>query len=475
MSIIVTENITTSGAAIPNAALTDETYVYVPEGIRVISTSSSGISSSQRDLFVAVDGLLLGSSYGMTLDGSIGNGCALSVMIGSSGRVTGISEQGVRLAAVNDILGGTIGTNRMTLNNAGEIASLDESAVYVGGAQTAQIVNSGLIRSAPIDPQYGQHGVVVSYVTDLDLINTGRIESNGLSTTVTMAAIWIENSVSDAFVRNHGTLVAREVAYVSNATTRDALHNFGTISGDVEMSNTATSVLRNFGTIDGNIDLRSGFDRYVGSAGSVVTGTVSGGAGDDLLIGGNGIDIFRGGSNNDRLHGFGGDDSLFGDSGNDMLRGMDGDDSLFGSDGNDLILGGNGDDMMSGGADRDTLIGGTGNDTLAGDQGRDTLTGGAGEDVFRFASVTHSGLGVFERDHIADFTRGQDRIDLGALTGPALAFNGTAALSGAGGSVRYVQTASLTIIDIDVTGDGVRDMQIELARPMELTASDFIL
>ena len=54
----------------------------------------------------------------------------------------------------------------------------------------------------------------------------------------------------------------------------------------------------------------------------------------------------------------------------------------------------------------DALDGKQGNDILAGGTGNDTLTGGAGTDQFHFSG---SG-GLFGRDVVTDFTRGQDDI-----------------------------------------------------------------
>ena len=72
--------------------------------------------------------------------------------------------------------------------------------------------------------------------------------------------------------------------------------------------------------------------------------------------------------------------------GNDTLAGGGGNDSLFGdSSSSPGALGG--DDLLDGGA------------------GNDFLLGGGGADVFRFAPAESAG-----RDHIADFTPGQDQL-----------------------------------------------------------------
>jgi Ca2+-binding RTX toxin-like protein len=65
---------------------------------------------------------------------------------------------------------------------------------------------------------------------------------------------------------------------------------------------------------------------------------------------------------------------------------------------------------LEGGAGRDRLFGGNGRDTLVGGDGADTLNGGFGADTFVF---DHADMG--ETDHITDFGRGADVIDLSGL------------------------------------------------------------
>jgi Ca2+-binding RTX toxin-like protein len=89
-----------------------------------------------------------------------------------------------------------------------------------------------------------------------------------------------------------------------------------------------------------------------------------------------------------------GNDSLIGAEGNDVLKGGGGRDELFGGEGNDILKGGGG---------RDTLTGDEGDDELDGGNGNDLLTGGDGGDVF-----------VFSRGHdtVTDFEQGDDQIDV---------------------------------------------------------------
>ena len=81
--------------------------------------------------------------------------------------------------------------------------------------------------------------------------------------------------------------------------------------------------------------------------------------------------------------------------------------TINGGNGNDLLVGGTGNDTINGGNGDDNLDGGTGRDTLIGGSGNDLLTGGNGADTFVLSNS--SGF-----DRITDFGNGNDVIDLSA-------------------------------------------------------------
>jgi Ca2+-binding RTX toxin-like protein len=144
-----------------------------------------------------------------------------------------------------------------------------------------------------------------------------------------------------------------------------------------------------------------------GAGGDLITG----GAGNDIVLGDNGIVRRSGGTvtsvettdgtigGDDVIDGGGGDNILLGGAGRDTMRGGSGDDIVVGdngiveltpagavvtsfdddADGADELHGGEGDDVLYGGGGDDELYGELGNDALHGQGGNDILLGDTGQ------------------------------------------------------------------------------------------------
>ncbi|NGO54820.1 calcium-binding protein [Allomesorhizobium camelthorni] len=157
--------------------------------------------------------------------------------------------------------------------------------------------------------------------------------------------------------------------------------------------------------------------------------------------------------------------------------------TLVGNSGANSLSGGDGNDYIVGGAGNDTLAGGAGNDTLIGGAGSDILNGGTGNDRFDFDAVSDSPAGPALRDSIVGgFSHGFDHIDLATIDANTLAagdqafsFIGSAAFSGVAGQLRYTNYSGNVIVDADVNGDSIADMQILVAGTNFMTGTDFIL
>lgn len=246
---------------------------------------------------------------------------------------------------------------------------------------------------------------------------------------------------------------------------------------------------------DGGADLRGGLGNdilqggmyssdmaYYDDASSSVTvnlskGTATGGSGNDTL---SGIENVYGSSHNDILTGNDLGNYLEGQEGNDVLAGGKGNDTLNGSNGKDVLQGGDGDDWLYGGSGNDTLQGGRGNDTLyvEGGGGNDKLTGGAGIDNFMFMS--NDSLVT-----ITDFTVVDDTIVLDNYTFYSLMYTygtlpadefviGTQALD-TNDFIIYNDVAGALLYDADGSDGGAAIEIATIGTGLAMTNEDFVV
>jgi hypothetical protein len=179
---------------------------------------------------------------------------------------------------------------------------------------------------------------------------------------------------------------------------------------------------------------------------------LGGTAGNDILLGGRGMDTIWGDAGNDRIdagdeadqvHGGDGDDIitdhgtvaggadfLRGDEGNDVISGGAGNDVLFGGGGNDFIVTGNdftevfagrGDDFILGGNGPDGLMGNEGNDWIEGGEGFDGLSGENSQLFFNSTIVGHDVLNGNGNDTDYDGESGDDIMIQGPASSAATA------------------------------------------------------
>jgi Ca2+-binding RTX toxin-like protein len=151
------------------------------------------------------------------------------------------------------------------------------------------------------------------------------------------------------------------------------------------------------------------------------------------------------------------------------MFGGSGDNDLSGLGGNDRLSGGEGDDVLNGGAGKDVVLGG---------RGQDLLTGGRGDDRFVFEAAPESGPGGKERDTIADFESGSDRIDLDVIDARidkpgdnAFVYIGSAAFTGRSGQLSYQDGR----LQGDIDGDGVADFAVDIDGGPPMSADDLVL
>jgi Ca2+-binding RTX toxin-like protein len=270
-----------------------------------------------------------------------------------------------------------------------------------------------------------------------------------------------------------GTLSGVEIITADLLGGSDTL-SYGTGTAGVTV-NLATHSASGFSSITGieNVTGGAGDDTLIGDG---LANALTGGNGNDTLIGGLGVDTLTGGAGNDTVSYAGdtdalfinlatgttqrgsaaaavedvlvtlenvigglGSDSITGSTGNNVLDGGAGigNDSIDGGAGNDTLFGGAGHDQLFGGVGTDSIDGGAGNDTIVGGAGNDTLLGGDGNDSFSYAF----GDGV-------DSYSGGTGADALSITGTAgndalsVVFDGTSISSFTGGTISGIESIS---------------------------------
>jgi Ca2+-binding RTX toxin-like protein len=147
--------------------------------------------------------------------------------------------------------------------------------------------------------------------------------------------------------------------------------------------------------------------------------------------------------------------------------------SLTGNAGNNLIIGNLGDNTLNGGAGDDQLQAGAGGlNTLIGGLGADTMFGNSGKDTFKFNTLKELGLND-QQDVIHNFTSGIDQLDFSALKGYKLVQGG--AFSGGAKELVYQVVGNDLVVYGTHNADKVADFSIKLVGITELSVEDFSL
>lgn len=133
-----------------------------------------------------------------------------------------------------------------------------------------------------------------------------------------------------------------------------------------------------------HIDLvGTAFDDHFDVSNTATRFTISGGGGDDVMVGSQRGDYLSGQAGNDTLTGGSANDSITGGAGDDIVNGAGGNDYLFDNHGSNTIHGGEGNDrLVVTEAGHDRFYGDDGNDVITLGAGKGTAEGGAGDDSF---------------------------------------------------------------------------------------------
>jgi Ca2+-binding RTX toxin-like protein len=453
----------------------DDTITMVATG-GYVSTIDGGAGNDTIDA--------TGSTVGLTLLGGLGN----DVLTGGSGDDVldgGAGNDTLNGGAGNDTISGGDGNDTIAVDTTTGIDTIDGGAgadqLVVTGTAGADTFNLGTVVGN--STLFSLNGSVVASSSDVELVtinalagadtvNIGDLSATQVQvvdlnlgagvSTVTVAGSNLNDNVS--ITGAGGVVSVAGLSYnlaISGATTADSLTVNGNSGDDHLVADAAATA-----TIGVTLNGGDGND-YLSA-----DGTLSGGAGNDTLVGGAGANVISGGDGDDTILISGGADTVDGGNGFDTIEysgdgfnntlslaqagnvitvgglvtgtttvtsidnitvdGQGGDDTISvvatggyattinGGDGNDVITGagstvpltingGAGNDNLTGGGAADTIDGGAGNDTITGGGGNDQLTGGAGTDTFVWSPGDGS-------DNIAGGGDGSD----------SLVFNGTA-------------------------------------------------
>jgi hypothetical protein len=172
--------------------------------------------------------------------------------------------------------------------------------------------------------------------------------------------------------------------------------------------------------------------------------------------------------------------NLLGHHGDDTLSGRKGADTLIGAQGKDRLDGNDGDDLLEGNGGGDKLQGAAGADTLVGGFGRDIYRGGAGADTFVYANGDIN-VGP-PRETIRDYELGVDTIDLsgidanGVLAGdPDFIWLDGAKFTGTAGEATFRVVNAGVILIMDLDGDKIADLGINVLDVTDIAAGDLVL
>jgi Ca2+-binding RTX toxin-like protein len=378
---------------------------------------------------------------GESADGGTGNDTFEFAAANGSGHTISASDTQVTVDGTtisitnveNYILSGADGNDSLSANGAGV-------ELFGNGGNDNIFLNSSNIGSS----SDGGSGFDILFYFDSDISGTSR-------------------NVDNVITVNAGSLTIDGVTTTATNFERfviSGLDGNDTISG----GNLAESLSGGAGndTIDGG----DGSDSISGGTGN---DTLNGDAGNDTISISDGGDTIDGGADNDTLEIQSALDTQIniatgvtdvgGVAGTAMnienVTGGTGNDNIIGDAGNNTLTGLGRIDILRGEGGNDTLIGGDGEDVLWDEDGRDSIDGGAGaNDLLRFVNVTATTINVDLSTNVYDVggnagsVSGVEKISTSGLT-----TNDT--VTGTSVNEQFILAAGIDIVDAGAGNDVV--------------------
>jgi Ca2+-binding RTX toxin-like protein len=346
---------------------------------------------SQTDIFVvqptaSASGTLSGGGGGDVLDYSSYGGSVTVNLSGPSGagvsRFSSIAT--IRGTASSDVFVGANNSNTWTMTSTGGTVdgiSFDSFEQWQGGTATDTLVGQNLATYWAITAANSGSVSGVNFSGMENLTGNGQIDTFAIQGAGSISGVVNGGDGAD-IVDFSGATGPVVVNLASNsASTVGTLSSIavllGTAANDTVIgannANTWTITSATAGTVD--TYSFSGFESLVGGTGTdtfrpaegvTYLGTMDGGAGIDKLD----YVTFNA--------------MVYANLATGVATGISGVtnvENLTGGNGNDTLVGNASDNVISGGNGDDILLGGAGNDTLSGNNGRDLVIGGSGSDI----------------------------------------------------------------------------------------------
>lgn len=333
--------------------------------------------------------------------------------------------QRVELRASGDVVLRRTGANSVALfASAAATSPLPGTQTTVSAFDTLVIsANSGQSLQLSLDFSAGTP-VPTGGVLEFDGANSNTDRLTLLNATNSGPWNWYITGDGTGQVRGASTGLIRfsQVESLTGSETTDVFHISPTARWSGTLSGGAGADRLNFGAFTTGVSasLREGVAAFAGTVGQISQfENISGGSGNDTLIGDDGVNWLMGGAGDDSLNGLGANDVLIGGLGNDALRG---------GAGNDSLDGGGGNDSMFGEADDDTILVGLGDDSTDGGEGTDSLIGSGDFDFRLTDSMLVSGFGtsVLQSIELAQLSggAGNNVLDTNGFSGSVTLFGG---------------------------------------------------
>jgi hypothetical protein len=300
-------------------------------------------------------------------------------------------------ASITGARHGITGSTPSTITNYGIITGKDGSGINLDttSTTTTTITNYGTIVGNSVSAD--ADGVDVDGL--VTITNSGTITAAGshisgvLQEAVTIGGGTINNA-SGGTIHSFERAITVDDSNDGNAFGATAIVNAGTIAGDngeaIVITDTFADTITNQGTIIGLVSMGGGNDSFTAQAGSVVSGGIYLGDGDDTYTGADHAETIYGGVGNDTYYVNNGGDVVVENAG-------EGTDVVYASVDYALSSGSAVEQLranagstglhLTGNELANTIVGGAGNDVLSGGGGNDTIDAGAGSDD----KVTYAG------------------------------------------------------------------------------------